>query len=222
MGSLPIFERAQEKLKTNKVDKSHLPLNKEDYLLRGHIYCATCGCSMKPRTQKKGRLTQKGTDRSYPFYRCTNTHNKYNACPSLTNIRTSPLDEIVWQDCCVLFKRVEVLQTALKTEMETAISALLEDTTGREQIQKIEVTIPLAKAEREKYAQGTDMHDLISQDITKQEAELARYKEEIGSGNIEKVISTYQQRLMAFLTFLNVMRGSYDHSSFHEKRHALA
>lgn len=115
-----IFERAQEKLKTNKVDKSHLPLNKEDYLLRGHIYCAMCGCSMKPRTQKKGRLTQKGTDKSYPFYRCTNMHNRYGACPAMTNIRTSPLDEIVWQECCVLFKRIDVLQAALKQEMEAS------------------------------------------------------------------------------------------------------
>src|SRR5260221_2434560 len=216
-----IFERAQEKLKTNKAEKSHLPLNKEDYLLRGHIYCAACGCSMKPRTQKKGRLTRMGTDKSYPFYRCTNTHNKYGACPSLTNIRTSPLDDIVWQDCCVLFKRIEVLQTALEREMETAISALLEDTTGREQIQKIEATIQLAKAEREKYAQGTYMHDLISQDITKQEAELARYKEEMGSSNIEKVIGTYQQRIMDFLNFLNVMHGRYEHATFQEKRNAL-
>ncbi len=216
-----IYDRAQEKLKTNQADKSHLPLHTEDYLLRGHIYCATCGCSMKPRTQKKGRLTQKGTDKSYPFYRCTNTHNKYNACPSLTNIRTSPLDEIVWQECCVLFKRIEVLQTALEAEMKAAISALLEDTTGQEQIQKIEATIQLAKTEREKYAQGTYMHDLISQDITKQEAELARYKEEMGSSNIEKVIGTYQQRIMDFLNFLNVMRGRYEHATFQEKRNAL-
>src|SRR5713101_6024501 len=87
-----LYERAQEKLKTNKADKSHLPLNNEDFLLRGHIYCATCTHTMKPRTQKKGRLTQKGTDKSYPFYACANTHNKYKACPSLTTIRTSPLD----------------------------------------------------------------------------------------------------------------------------------
>ncbi len=105
--------------------------------------------------------------------------------------------------------------------METAISALLEDTTGQEQIQKIEATIQLAKAEREKYAQGTYMHDLISQDITKQEAELARYKEEMGSSNIEKVIGTYQQRIMDFLNFLNVMRGRYEHATFQEKRNAL-
>jgi site-specific DNA recombinase len=119
-----IYERALAKLKANKADKSHLPLNKEDYLLRGHMYCATCGCSMKPRTQKKGRLTQKGTDKSYPFYRCTNTHNRYGACPALTTIRTAPLDEIVWQGCCVLFKRIEVLRTALEQEMQVAISAL--------------------------------------------------------------------------------------------------
>src|SRR6266516_510579 len=96
-------------------------------------------------TKKKGRLTQKGTDKSYPFYRCTNTHNKYKACPSLTTIRTSPLDDIVWQECCVLFKRIEVLQTKLEQQMAAAISALLEDTTGQEQIRKIEATIALAK-----------------------------------------------------------------------------
>ncbi len=216
-----IYERALAKLKANKADKSHLPLNKEDYLLRGHIYCSTCGCSMKPRTQKKGRLTQKGTDKSYPFYRCTNTHNRYDACPALTNIRTSPLDEIIWQECCVLFKRIEVLQTALETEMAAAISALLEDTTGLEQIRDIEATIAYAGNEREKHLPGSYMHNLISQDITNQEAQLARYKEEIGSSNIEQVTSTYQQRIMDFLEFLNVMRGRYEHATFQEKRNAI-
>ena len=216
-----LYERAQEKLKTNKADKSHLPLNNEDFLLRGHIYCATCTHTMKPRTQKKGRLTQKGTDKSYPFYACANTHNKYKACPSLTTIRTSPLDEIVWQECCVLFKRIDVLQAALEQEMEAAISALLEDTTGQEQIQKIEATIEFAKNEREKYVPGSYMHNLISQDITNQEEQLARYKEEIGSSNIEKVTGSYQQRIMEFLEFLNVMRGRYENATFQEKRNAL-
>jgi site-specific DNA recombinase len=216
-----IYERALAKLSTNKVDKSHLPLNKENFLLRGHIHCTACGCSMKPRTQKKGRLTQKGTDKSYPFYRCTNTHNKYAACPALTTIRTSPLDDIVWQECCILFKRIEVLQTALETEMAAAISALLEDTTGQQQIQNIEATIGLAKNEREKHVPGSYMHNLISQDITNQEEQLARFKEEVGSSNIEKVIGTYRQRIMDFLEFLNVMRGRYEHASFQEKRNAL-
>ncbi len=216
-----LYERAQEKLKTNKADKSHLPLNKEDFLLRGHIYCATCTHAMKPRTQKKGRLTQKGTDKSYPFYACANTHNKYKACPSLTTIRTSPLDEIAWQECCVLFKRIDVLQAVLEQEMEAAISALLEDTTGQEQIQKIEELIEFAKNEREKHLPGSYMHNLISQDITHQEEQLARYKEEVGSGNIEKATDSYQRRIMDFLEFLNVMRGRYENATFQEKRNAL-
>src|SRR5260370_1232701 len=216
-----IYERAQEKLKTNKADKSHLPLNTEDFLLRGQIHCATCTHAMKPRTQQKGRLTKKGTDKSYPFYRCTNTQNRYDACPTLTTIRTAPLDDIVWQECCVLFKRIEVLQTALETEMKLAINALLEDTTGQQQIQQIEATIALARHEREKYEPGSYMHNLISQDITNQEAQLARYNEEIHSRNIDKVTRAYQHQLMDFLEFLNVMRGRYEKATFQEKRNAL-
>ena len=105
--------------------------------------------------------------------------------------------------------------------MQAAISALLEDTTGQEQIQKIEATIELAKNEREKHVPGSYMHNLISQDITNQEEQLARYKEEIGSGNIEKVTGSYQRRIMDFLEFLNVMRGRYEHATFQEKRNAL-
>ncbi len=219
--NINIYALAQEKLKTNQADKSHLPLNKEDYLLRGHIFCLTCGCSMKPRTQKKGRLTKKGTSKSYPFYRCTNMQSKYISCPSLTNIRTSPLDDIVWQECCVLFKRIDVLQATLKQEMEAAINALLEDTTGQEQIRQIEATIVLAKIEREKYAEGSYMHNLISEDIVKQEKHLARYKEEIGSSAMDSALSSYQQRVMDFLEFLNVMHGCYEHATFQEKRNAL-
>ena len=105
--------------------------------------------------------------------------------------------------------------------MEAAISALLEDTTGQKQIQKIEATIEFAKNEREKYVPGSYMHNLISQDITNQEEQLARYREELSSSNIEKATGSYQQRIMEFLEFLNVMRGRYEHATFQEKRNAL-
>lgn len=216
-----IYARAQVKLKTNQADKSHLPLHKEDYLLRSHVFCAACGNSMKPRTQKKGRVTQDGTSKDYPFYRCTNMQNKYDLCSSMTNIRTSPLDEIVWQECCLLFKRIDVLQAALKQEMEAAVNALLEDTTGHEQMQQIEATIALAKQEREKYAEGSYMHNLLSGDIVKQEEQLARFEEEIGSVAAETAISAYQQRIVDFWEFLNVMHGRYEHATFQEKRNAI-
>lgn len=215
------YERALAKLKTNRADKSHMPLDPEDYLLRGHIFCAACHYSMKPRTQKKGRLTKKGTDKSYPFYRCTNMQNKYSSCPSMTNIRTSPLDEIVWQECCTLFQRIDTLRDALQKELEAAVSALLEDTTGNEQIRTLEATIELAKSEREKHAKGNYTHTLISEDIKKQEAQLARFKEEVGTVMFETALNSYQQRVMGFWEFLNVMQGRYEQATFQEKRNAI-
>jgi len=183
--SLSTYERAQAKLKTNKADKSHLPLNQEDYLLRGHISCATCGRSMKPRTQKKGRQNKDGTPKDYPYYRCTNLQNKYGACAARTVIRTEPLDEIVWQTCCELFKRTEAVQAALEIQLQDAINTLLEDTTGQRQIKDIEATIALAGKELAKHEKGSYMHNLIELDILRQQEQLARYKEEVGSANVE-------------------------------------
>jgi site-specific DNA recombinase len=219
--SLSIYERAQAKLKTNKADKSHLPLNNEDYLLRGHISCATCGRSMKPRTQKKGRQNKDGTAKDYPFYRCTNLQNKYGACATRTVIRTSPLDDIVWQTCCELFKRTEAVQAALEMQLQDAINTLLEDTTGQGQIKDIEATIALAEKELAKHEKGSYMHNLVTQDILKQQEQLVRYQEEVGSANVERIMSSYQQRIMDFWDFLNVMRGRYEQATFQEKRNAL-
>jgi site-specific DNA recombinase len=217
-----IFERAQDKLKFNQMDKSRLPkYHNEEYLLRGHVTCAACCCSMRPRTQKKGRQTQDGKPKDYPFYRCTNLQNRYSACPMRTTIRTSPLDEIVWQECCVLFKRLDVLQAALQMEVEAAVNAMLDDTTGQEQIKNIEATIALANKERGRYEEGSYMHNLISEDIVRQEAELARYNQEIGSSNIEAAVSAYQQKVHAFFEFLNGMQGRYEQATFQEKRNAI-
>jgi Recombinase zinc beta ribbon domain/Recombinase len=218
---LSMYERAQAKLKTNKADKSHLPLNKEDYLLRGHISCATCGCSMKPRTQKKGRQNKDGTAKDYPYYRCTNLQNKYSACATRTVIRTEPLDDIVWQTCCELFQRTEAVQAALEMQLQDAINALLEDTTGQGQIKDIEATIALAEKELARHEKDSYMHNLVTQDILKHQEQLTRYQEEVGSANVERIMSSYQQRIMDFWTFLNVMRGRYEQATFQEKRNAL-
>ncbi len=176
---------------------------------------------MKPRTQKRGRLTGKGEDKDYPFYRCTNYDNKYNACTSLMTIRTQPLDDIVWQECCLLFKRLDVLQARLQDEMKAAVSALLEDTAGQEQILELEQTIAFAESERQKHKEGSYMHNLLSKDIAEQKERLTRYKEELESGTAAQAINAYQQRIMSFLDFLNVMRGSYHEATFQQKRNAL-
>ncbi len=210
---ISLYERAQIKLATNQVEKSHLPFNREDFLLSGHIYCNNCNHTMKPRTQKKGRKTKGGKNKDYPFYKCTNTHNKYDSCPSLMAIPTRPLDDIVWEECCMIFQRLEVLQERIEQEVKAELTKLLEDTTGQ---------VQMKRQERDKQAKGSYMHDLISQDIQKKEEELARYKEELGSvGSLAKATATYQKRIAEFLEFLNVMRGKYREASFQEKRNAI-
>lgn len=72
----------------------------------------------------------------------------------------------------------------------------------------------------EKYPPGSYTHNLISEDITRQEEQLARFKEEVGSIATETAVSAYQQRIMDFLEFLNVMHGRYEHATFQEKRNA--
>src|SRR5205814_1325051 len=156
---------------------------------------------MRPRTQKKGRLTKDGTPKDYPFYRCTNFYNKYASCPTHTTIRTSPLDEIVWRECCLLFKRIDDVQAALKKEVEAAVKVLLEDTTGQNQIKEIIATIELAKKEREKHEKGTYLYNLLSEDIVKKEADLARYQQELSTSNVEAAVSAYQQKVADFFQF---------------------
>lgn len=122
----------------------------------------------------------------------------------------------------MIFKRLEVLQERIEQEVKAEIKKLLEDTTGQEQVTRLEAEIECATQEREKQESGSYMYNLISQDIQTKEEQLARYKEELGSvGSLAQATATYQQRIIEFLDFLNVMRGRYHEASFQEKRNAL-
>src|SRR5207245_1510112 len=46
---IELYELAQYKLKHNRVDKSRLHLKPEDFLLKSHIFCKTCGYRMGGR-----------------------------------------------------------------------------------------------------------------------------------------------------------------------------
>src|SRR6266700_4203930 len=74
--SQTMYDRAQRKLATNREEKSHMPYNAEEYLLKGHIYCATCGYKMGPR-EHRGRA----------YYFCRKFGNKHNKCPDMTSIQ---------------------------------------------------------------------------------------------------------------------------------------
>lgn len=209
-----LYARAQEKLATNQQNLSKLPEDPETFLLRGHVYCNCCGNKMRTRTFHRGT--------SQTLYLCNPRTNKYVACTNQQAIRTSPLNEIVWTECCQLFERLERVKACIEQKMEEEIRALLEHGTGREQVLQMETELEAARAEQQKHPKKSYVYEAISRDIARREEELARFQEEMGSiGSIEHMLALYQGRLLWFLDFLTRMRGKYETASFQEKRDAL-
>jgi site-specific DNA recombinase len=209
--SISLFERAQRKLASNQTEKSHEPKEPTLHLLRGHVRCGTCGRRMCSRVFK-----------GVPYYYCTNRRNKYNKCPDIPVVRADLVDQLAWQECCLIFKRIDSLQSKLETEIERVVTELLEDTTGQEQMAALQADIEYAKTEQQRHPQGSYMYNLITQDIQNKEEQLVRFKEECSSASsIAAATAVYRTRVMEFLDFLNVMKGKYDKATFQEKRNAL-
>jgi site-specific DNA recombinase len=210
-----MFERAQRKLALNQETKSTRPKDPEQYLLVSHVYCAICGYRMRPACDKK-----------LPVYRCTKHISIYDAnprqCePHIMRIRTSLLDPVVWQDCCHLFERLDLIQARIEEEVERSLSTLLEDTTGQEQTMALRAAIELAQ---QRHDQQPDeyVRSLIAQDILAKKEQLARYEEECKAAtNMAAITAGYRQRVLEFVEFVNVMRGRYHEATFQEKRNAL-
>lgn len=209
--SATMFERAQQKLARNKVEQSHKPKDPTLFLLRGHVRCGSCGQRMCTRLAK-----------GVPYYYCSNYRNKYAKCPDTPAVRADMVNPLAWDECCCLFERIESLQSQIEGEIRQAVTTLLEDTTGQEQITELQATIDHAKAERRKHEEGSYVYNLLTQDICTKEEQLKRFREECSSASsIAAATAIYQGRMIEFLEFLNVMRGKYSSASFQEKRNAL-
>jgi site-specific DNA recombinase len=211
-----IYELAQIKLKANKSDKSHVHRNPEDFLLKGHVYCKTCNYRMH------GRYQTSRNEHIYPYYACVKYRNKYDTCPDLTVVRTNNVDQIVWEDCCRVFERLDAIRSTIESNIEQSPQSLLEDTTGKLLVFQLKEEIAYAEQERAKHAKGSYYHTLISQDIAEKEERLAKYeKEDRESQDIVKLSHIYRKSILGFLDFLNVMKGKYHEATFTEKRNAL-
>jgi DNA invertase Pin-like site-specific DNA recombinase len=210
-----MFERAQRKLATNRNTKSQRPRDPENFLLAGHVYCAICGYRMRPAWDKK-----------LSVYRCTKHISVYDAnprqCePHIQRIRTSLLDPVVWEDCCHLFERLDLIQAKIEEEISNSVNNLLEDTTGREQIAALKLAIEHARHEHATQ-QNEYLRLLIAQDIQTKLEQLARFEEECkAASSIAALTATYQKRVLEFVEFVNVMRGRYHEATFQEQRNAL-
>ncbi|GER88382.1 recombinase [Dictyobacter vulcani] len=210
------YNRAVQKLETNKIEKSHPPRNIEDFLLRaGYVYCKECRTRMRTTTEKK-----KG--REFPYYQCGYNNNKYITCDARTRINAPALDKLVWEECCRIFERLELIQDILEREAEKAVQKLLNDDSASNLTSQLETEIDYAKEERRNHREGSYYYNLITQDIQKKEEQLQKHKEEaIKSTPFINRADTYKKRIQNFIAFLNTMKGKYHKASYKEKREAL-
>jgi site-specific DNA recombinase len=210
-----LYERAQRKLKTNQREKSHQHSTPEDFLLKGHVICKSCGYRMlgRYRTSKK---------HSYAFYTCEHHNNKYDACPDLPMIRTLPVDQLVWEDCCRVFERLDLIRETLSCRIDQSLQNYLEDTQGKKQMMALLQDIALAKEEQAKFPENSYFHNLAARDIREKEETLRKYEAQYQeSRQLLDLSAVYTQSVFSFLEFLNVMKGRYHEATFQEKRNAL-
>lgn len=213
-----LYERAQVKLKNNRVDKSRPHQKPEDFLLKGHIFCKSCGYRMsgKYRTYEK----MNGTHLAY--YRCCKSNNKYYACPDLTEVLAAKIDELVWRDCCRVFERLDLIRETIERNIEQSLQSMLEDTQGSQLITQLEQELAYTRTELAKHPEGSYYYHLISQDIRNKEERLRRCVEEYANScDVGSLVGHYRSSIMNFLNFLNVMKGRYAEATFQEKRNAL-
>ncbi|MFL5703347.1 MAG: recombinase family protein [Ktedonobacteraceae bacterium] len=211
-----LYEMAMHKLQTNKSDKSHLHRNPEDFLLKGHVFCKSCNHRLlgRYRTSKKVH--------TYPFYACNHNNNKYDACPDPVLIRTQGIDRMVWEECCRVFERLDLIRDTIERSIEQSLQTMLEDSTGRQLAVQLSEEIAFAKQERDRHAEGSYYYGLITQDIREKEDRLRKYEEEYEeSRQVVKLSDIYRKSIIGFLDFLNTMQGRYHEATFQEKRNAL-
>jgi site-specific DNA recombinase len=210
-----LYELAQYKLKHNQVDKSRLHLKPEDFLLKSHVACKTCGYRMVGRYR-----TYDGVQVGY--YRCAKENNKYDACPDRTDVMAAKVNQLVWEDCCRVFEAIEQIRDTIRARIEQDVKGFLENSRGKQQLAQLTQEIVMAEAERDKHAPGSYYYNLVSQDIQNKQQQLRKYEEESKHAEVsEQLLDIYQQSVLSFLDFLSVMKGRYHEASFKERRNAL-
>ena len=212
---IELYELAQYKLKHNHVDKSRVHLKPEDFLLKSHIFCKTCGYRMGGRYRIYDGIP-------VGYYQCTKDNNKYDACPDLTGIKADKVNALVWADCCRVFEAIEQIRDTVRARLEQDVRNFLEHTHGTVSC-AAEARTRASRTEQTKHAPGSYYYKLVTQDIQRKQVSLRKYEEQSGTrATNEQLLDLYQQNVLSFLDFLNVMKGKYREATFKEKRNALS
>jgi len=211
-----LYELAQYKLKRNRIDKSHVHHKPEDFLLKSHIHCQTCGYRM-------GSVYRFYGGEAYGYYRCRKFYSRYDRCPDFPEIKADKVNQMVWADCCRVFESIAEIHDTIRARLEQDVTAFLERTTGSQQANQLRADIAQAEVEQAKHAKGSYYYDLVTQDLQNKQEKLRKYEEQAAQASTtEQLLDLYQQQVLTFLEFLSGMKGRYYEASFKEKRNALA
>ncbi len=210
-----LYELAQYKLKHNRIDKSHVHHKPEDFLLKSHVVCKTCGYRM-------GNVYRFYGGKAYGVYRCRKFYSKYDRCPDFPEIKADKVNAYVWEDCCRVFEAIEEIRDTIRARIEADVKGFLENSSGAQQVAQLRQELTQAEAERDKHAPGSYYYNLVSQDIQSKQAQLRKYEEESKHAEgSEQLLDIYQRSVLSFLDFLSTMKGRYHEATFKEKRNAL-
>jgi len=210
-----LYDLAQYKLKHNQIDKSHVHHRPEDFLLKSHVFCKTCGYRMGNVYRFYGGV-------AYGVYRCRKFYSKYDRCPDFPEIKADKVNAYAWEECCRVFESIEEIRDTIRAKIEEDVRGFLENTQGKQQLAQLTNEIAMAEAERDKHAHGSYYYNLVSQDITTKQQQLRRYEEESQHAGVsEQLLDIYQRSVLSFLDFLSTMKGRYHEATFKEKRNAL-
>ncbi len=210
-----LYELAQYKLKNNRVDKSHMHLKPEDFLLKSHVFCKACGYRMADRYRVYDGVP-------VGYYHCCKVNNKFAGCPDMTDIKADKLNALVWEDCYRVFEAIDLIRDTIRTRLEADVQNFLEHSSGQQQLAQLTQEIAHAEVEQTKHTPGSYYYNLISQDLQNKRAQLRKYEEESKHAEVPaQLLDLYQQNVLNFLNFLSVMKGKYHEASFKEMRNAL-
>jgi len=210
-----LYELAQYKLRHNRIDKSRAHHKPEDFLLKSHVVCKTCGYRM-------GSVYRFYGGEAYGVYRCRKYYSKYDRCPDFPEIKADKVNTFAWENCCRVFESIEEIRDTIRAQIEQDVKGFLENTQGRQQLAQLTNEIAMAEAERDKHAPGSYYYNLVSQDIAAKQQQLRKYEEEATHAEVsEQLLDIYQRSVLSFLDFLSTMKGRYHEATFKEKRNAL-
>ncbi|MFC2040435.1 recombinase family protein [Chloroflexota bacterium] len=170
--SKELFERVQEIRQRN--GELHKAKAKHDYVLKGHVFCGSCGTS----------LVGSFMNRKYRYYHCRATYptvTRLKEC-NARYIQADYLEEVVWKNINNVLLHPDLVLAAVKEQLESEQKDIVQNFSFEKEIQKLRKQINGYDAQEKRLVQlfryGEISQDSILDEINslKKEIESDRLK----------------------------------------------